>query len=836
MQRTTRQTQLSFRARKRPQRSASSSKPTELHAAASTLVRPKAKLKRKRRLTAAQLQLLQEEKERREQRAAEREKERAEREKLRRAEDEQEQRAVNQQRQRIEQAFNLARLDDVLMQMVEEGEGVSDSDDGADVEQPQQADEPRNDCVMADGGEKHQREEPSQPTSPLPVLLLPSPTSSSVSSAASEDSCSSATSSPVNDPLESDDETLLSRYARSTSSSSTATCSVSRSYHTAHTGAFELDFDLELDWPHLIRRDLYHKIAFTPLLPPTPFALPAEYDVDRKQFCRDTEPNFTLIERNEWKRRKPAVRRNKQVKEDEADSVVRCNCHLKHATKQAQEVDEKAEQAEGGEEEDRLYNCGDGCLNATLFVECDDDNCALSSLRASDHCKNRAFTDHSGGRVTAPVEKYWYDVKGWGLRATADMHEGVFVIEYLGEVINNKECKRRIVKEDKRAARSLKRVLESSQPAQEANKHHGKHKKAKTTAAREESGEGGDGGANDGAPRSNYYFMAVEDDVILDASSKGSIARFINHSCDANCVIQKWTVGDELRIGIFTQRKIRQGEELSIDYKYDRIGMDYQPCYCGSHNCAQWIGAKRNSGALDGKQRVKLSKKHRKQADAAARARAEQNADEVCGGCGAGGDLVLCDAKLPTGHYCPRAHHKDCAQLASLEGEIICAWHTCDGVQSSACRKRAQLYCVCCSSSRCRECHTDDEDWATPWRESQLCLQRVMRLDVREWLCTQVEWRDELWMVCRECQQQPRVLMREELAIWKAITGHGEVDEAGEVDRNGANEEMAPEVQEQAEEVEQQEGEQEQEQADALENQALVARPVLLVSSLTYGL
>ena len=832
--RASRQTRLPFRLRKRTLHGPLLSKPTAAIVTASPANPPKKK--RKRRLTVAQQQQLQQDKERRQQRAAEREKEQRERHRLRVEEEERQQLAVSEQRRCIEQALDLERLDEVLLQMIDEGLGVEDSDVEEETELRQQA---------GDDGEERQAEEQAQPASPLPALLLPSPTSSSASSIASEDSSSSVAVSPVSEPADSDDESLLHRITRLSSSSTS-----SRSYRsagTAGTGAFELDFDLELDWPRVLQRDLFYKVAYTPLLPATAFALPSEYDADRKLHCGDTEPSFTLIERNEWKRKKPAVKRNKQDREDEQDSVTRCNCHLRQpdaaAADQPQQTDEKAEAETKGEVDGTVYHCGDGCLNATLFVECDDDNCALTSVHASSLCKNRAFTRHSSGGMRAPVEKCWYDVKGWGLRATADVEAGVFIIEYLGEVINNKECKRRIDKEDKRAERSKKRALAVDQQSKKDDSDKQKSKKRKTakaqtaTAAQSSSTDKKEQRSEeaDDVQRSNYYFMAVVDDVILDASSKGSIARFINHSCDANCVIQKWTVGDELRIGIFTQRRIRQGEELTIDYKYDRIGLHYQPCYCGSHNCAQWIGAKRNNGPLDGKQRVKLSKQAKKRADAAARARAEQNADEVCGGCGVGGELVLCDVKLPTGHYCPRAHHKECAGLASLEGEIMCAWHFCDRVGPAVCKKRATVYCVCCSSSRCRECQAADEGWAVPWRESQLCLQRVMRLDTRDWLSAQVEGRDDMWVVCAECQEQPRVLTREELAIWRAIQGQARLDDSGNEDSNETDEAMRVEVVDQQREGEQKDEENEVEQATTVDEEKPRAVPVLLISSLTHA-
>lgn len=43
--------------------------------------------------------------------------------------------------------------------------------------------------------------------------------------------------------------------------------------------------------------------------------------------------------------------------------------------------------------------------------------------------------------------------------------------------------------------------------------------------------------------QSHFYFMALNSDEIIDATDKGNISRFINHSCDPNCETQKvrWT-------------------------------------------------------------------------------------------------------------------------------------------------------------------------------------------------------------------------------------------------------------------------------------------------------
>lgn len=37
--------------------------------------------------------------------------------------------------------------------------------------------------------------------------------------------------------------------------------------------------------------------------------------------------------------------------------------------------------------------------------------------------------------------------------------------------------------------------------------------------------------------------------LYVDASAYGSLARFINHSCDPNCMAQIWQVGSEVRLG-----------------------------------------------------------------------------------------------------------------------------------------------------------------------------------------------------------------------------------------------------------------------------------------------
>lgn len=82
------------------------------------------------------------------------------------------------------------------------------------------------------------------------------------------------------------------------------------------------------------------------------------------------------------------------------------------------------------------------------------------------------------------------------------------------------------------------------------------------------------------------YIMALDNDVYIDARKKGSVARYINHSCDPNCAVHRWKVRGINRAGIFALRDIKAGEELSFDYKWKRKrGRAPTKCYCGSSIC-----------------------------------------------------------------------------------------------------------------------------------------------------------------------------------------------------------------------------------------------------------
>uniref|UniRef100_A0A6P8QJU7 [histone H3]-lysine(36) N-trimethyltransferase n=1 Tax=Geotrypetes seraphini TaxID=260995 RepID=A0A6P8QJU7_GEOSA len=196
--------------------------------------------------------------------------------------------------------------------------------------------------------------------------------------------------------------------------------------------------------------------------------------------------------------------------------------------------------------------CGEDCLNRLLMIECS------SRCPNGEYCSNRRFQK----KQHADVEVILTEQKGWGLRAAKELPPNTFVLEYCGEVLDHKEFKARV----KEYARSK-------------NIH--------------------------------YYFMALKNDEIIDATQKGNCSRFMNHSCEPNCETQKWTVNGQLRVGFFTTRLVPASSELTFDYQFQRYGKEAQKCFCGSANCRGYLGGENRVSirAAGGKMKKERSRK-----------------------------------------------------------------------------------------------------------------------------------------------------------------------------------------------------------------------------------
>ncbi|XP_027365071.1 histone-lysine N-methyltransferase ASHH1 [Abrus precatorius] len=178
--------------------------------------------------------------------------------------------------------------------------------------------------------------------------------------------------------------------------------------------------------------------------------------------------------------------------------------------------------------------CGDSCLNVLTSTECTPGYCPCGIL-----CKNQKFQKCE----YAKTKLFKTEGRGWGLLADENIKAGQFLIEYCGEVISWKEAKRR-------------------------------------SQAYEIQG------------LKDAFIICLNASESIDATRKGSLARFINHSCQPNCETRKWNVLGEIRVGIFAKHDIPIGTELAYDYNFEWFGGAKVRCLCGALKCSGFLGAK----------------------------------------------------------------------------------------------------------------------------------------------------------------------------------------------------------------------------------------------------
>ncbi|KAI9788666.1 MAG: histone methyltransferase set1 [Peltula sp. TS41687] len=133
-------------------------------------------------------------------------------------------------------------------------------------------------------------------------------------------------------------------------------------------------------------------------------------------------------------------------------------------------------------------------------------------------------------------------IHNWGLYAMEDISANDMIIEYVGEKIRQQVA-------DMRERRYLKSGIGSS------------------------------------------YLFRIDESTVIDATKRGGIARFINHSCTPNCTAKIIKVDGSKRIVIYALRDISKDEELTYDYKFEREidSEDRIPCLCGSSGCKGFL-------------------------------------------------------------------------------------------------------------------------------------------------------------------------------------------------------------------------------------------------------
>ena len=76
--------------------------------------------------------------------------------------------------------------------------------------------------------------------------------------------------------------------------------------------------------------------------------------------------------------------------------------------------------------------------------------------------------------------------------------------------------------------------------------------------------------------------------LYIDATQSSNFVSRIHHSCNPNCVLKTFAVGDQLKLGVWSITDIRDGEELSIDFRskgdFERE-LQGLHCLCGAEYC-----------------------------------------------------------------------------------------------------------------------------------------------------------------------------------------------------------------------------------------------------------
>ncbi|XP_075398130.1 histone-lysine N-methyltransferase, H3 lysine-36 specific isoform X2 [Tenrec ecaudatus] len=275
------------------------------------------------------------------------------------------------------------------------------------------------------------------------------------------------------------------------------------------------------------------------------------------------------------------------------------------------------------------------CINRMLLYECHPTVCP-----AGGRCQNQCFTK----RQYPEVEIFRTLQRGWGLRTKIDIKKGEFVNEYVGELIDEEECRARI------------------RYAQEHD-------------------------------ITNFYMLTLDKDRIIDAGPKGNYARFMNHCCQPNCETQKWSVNGDTRVGLFALSDIKAGTELTFNYNLECLGNGKTVCKCGAPNCSGFLGVRPKNQPIATEEKSKKFKK-KQQGKRRTQGEVTKEREDECFSCGDAGQLVSC--KKPG---CPKVYHADCLNLTKRPaGKWECPWHQCD-----ICGKEAASFCEMCPSSFCKQ-------------------------------------------------------------------------------------------------------------------------------------
>lgn len=257
--------------------------------------------------------------------------------------------------------------------------------------------------------------------------------------------------------------------------------------------------------------------------------------------------------------------------------------------------------------------CGADCLNRMMYAECSNALCPVG-----DKCNNQKIQrfDWATG-----LQRFKTKDRGWGVRAVEPIKANTFILEYIGEVVSESLFRRR-----------MEEVYKN-------DKHH--------------------------------YCLNLSGGMVIDGYRMANEGRFVNHSCEPNCEMQKWSVNGVYRIALFSLKDIPAMTELSYDYNFENFNNDrQQTCRCGSANCRGFIGARKKAPADKADKQDKEKKDKEKTASGSKKQQRKKAASRI-----KDTEKDIKDSKLPatttaTGHsLCrvasvrPLSHQQRCFVL-----------------------------------------------------------------------------------------------------------------------------------------------------------------------------
>ena len=83
----------------------------------------------------------------------------------------------------------------------------------------------------------------------------------------------------------------------------------------------------------------------------------------------------------------------------------------------------------------------------------------------------------------------------------------------------------------------------------------------------------------------NAYIFHLNYRYAIDGEALENTARYINHSCEPNCEVDK----KNGTLWIVAGQDIQAGEELTYNYGYDAQHYTNNPCHCRAANCCGYI-------------------------------------------------------------------------------------------------------------------------------------------------------------------------------------------------------------------------------------------------------